>query len=524
MAEESSRIALSAGIIGLGNAVSRLLGLVRVTIIADLFGASGLVSAFEAATRVPMMIYDFLISGMLAAALVPVLSEYASPERREELWRLTSVLLTLVAIVMGLLVLLLEVFAPAVAWIMVGGFEPALLATTTRLIRLVLPATILFGLSGIVTGVLYSLKRFTYPAFGAAVYNLGIVIAAPLLAGRLDIYSLGVGVLAGSLLQLAIQLPDLRHAKLVPRMDLTHPALLRILKLYLPIAAGLIISQVQIVIDRRLASGTGEQSIAWMANATQLIQFPHGLVSGAISLAVLPSLSRCCVQADWEQYRRTLAAGLRMVILLIVPAMMGLFILGKPVVQLIFEHGRFTPTDTYWVTLALYGYLIGLFFASLDWPLNCAFYARQDSLTPAMVGLLSVFIYLGVALALLKPLGMMGLVLADSAKHAGHAVTMWILLRRKMGALQGQIGLTGLKALLASLGMGLIIWGVWYTQAEWLTLPSGLASKLVAVVLPALAGIGAYGVFAFLLRMDDLIHLWQLVRHKLLASPSSAQE
>ncbi len=513
MAEEREGLARSAGVIALGNVTSRLLGLARVTIIADLFGASGPASAFEVAARVPTMIYDFLISGMLTAALVPVLSEYA--DRREELWRLVSVLLTLTALLMGGLVLLLELFAPQVAWLMAGGFDPALLATTARLIRLILPATILFGLSGVCAGALYSLKRFAYPAFGATVYNLGIVVAAPLLAGRLDIYSLALGVLAGAAAQLAMQLPGLRGARLRPLLDLRHPGLRRILKLYLPVAAGLVISQIQIIIDRRLASGTGAESIARMANATQIIQFPHGLVAVAISMAALPSLARLSVAGDWEGYRRTLADGLRMVVVLIAPAIAGLFLLGRPVVQLIFEHGRFTATDTHWVTLALYGYLIGLFFASIDWPLNYAFYARQDTLTPALVGLLSVGVYLGVALALLKPLGMLGLVLADSAKHASHAATMLILLRRRVGPLRGGFGATAGKVALATAGMSGIVYAVWWGMPRGLALPAGFVGEALSVALPAGVGAAAYLGLGLLLRMGDARKVWEVGRRRL---------
>jgi len=430
------------------------------------------------------------------------------------------VLLTIIALIMGAIVIVLELFAPTVAWIMVGGFEQELLDTTTRLIRIVLPATILFGLSGVATGVLYSLKRFTYPAFGAAIYNLGIVIAAPLLAGRLDIYSLGVGVIAGSIMQLAIQLPDLLRGRIVPRLDFSHPALRRIIKLYLPIAAGLVISQVQIIIDRRLASGTGEQSIAWMANATQIIQFPHGLVSVAISLAVLPSLSRFSAREEWGSYRRTLAAGMRMVIVLIVPAIVALYLLGKPVVRLIFEHGRFTATDTNWVTMALFGYLLGLLFASIDWPLNYAFYARQDTLTPALVGLFSVVVYLGVAFPLVRSMGMLGLVLADSAKHASHAIVMWWLLRRRVGPLEGRIAITSLKAVGATLGMAAAIWGTMRMQNAWLHSASGLVNNLPAVLLPAVVGGGVYLALALLFKVGDLADLWKVVRAKLAKNTS----
>jgi len=321
-------------------------------------------------------------------------------------------------------------------------------------------------------------------------------------------------------LQLAIQLPDLRRARIVPRINLTHPALRRIVRLYLPIAAGLIISQLQIIIDRRLASGTGPNSIARMANATQLIQFPHGLVSVAISLAVLPSLAQLSAQGELGQYRRTLAAGLRMVIVLIVPAIAGLFILGRPLIQLVFEHGHFTAVDTYWVTLALYGYLAGLFFASIDWPLNYAFYARQDTLTPALVGLLSVAVYLAVAIPLVGPLGMMGLVLADSAKQASHALTMVILLRRRVGPLRGGVSVTFLKSVGAAAGMALVIWLASQGLDRFLTIP-GVAGKVMVVELPATAGGALYIRLALAFRMGDLGVLWGALQRRLARRPAA---
>ncbi|MGD2207759.1 MAG: murein biosynthesis integral membrane protein MurJ, partial [Anaerolineae bacterium] len=410
-------IAQAASLIALGNIASRVLGLIRVQIIAYLFGASGLVSVFHVASTVPTMIYELLIGGMLSAALVPVFSQVAEREGRPALWALFSRVASLVAVVLAALVLSLELLAPQIAWLLGGGFEPGLQASLTRMIRIIAPAVLFFGLSGVATGLLYALRRFAYPAFGAAVFNLGIVVAAPLLAGQLDVFSLAIGVLLGSLLQLAILTPDLRDIPLRFRLDLADPALRRILGLYLPIAVGLIVSNLQIGIDRRLASSTGESSIAWMANATTLIQLPHGLVAVAISLAVLPTLSRLSARDDLEGFRATLGQGLRLVLVLILPATLGLFVLGRPIISLLFEHGEFTAFDTLWTARALRFYLIGLVFAAIDWPLNYAFYARHDTLTPALVGVFSVVIYLAVALALVRPMGMLGLVLADSAKH-----------------------------------------------------------------------------------------------------------
>jgi len=508
---EPGGIAQAASVIALGNVASRVLGLIREQIIAYFFGASGLVSAFGIASLVPKTIYELLIGGMLSAALVPVFSEVAEKEGRSALWALFSRVASLAALALAAIVLLLEVLAPQVAWLLGGGFEPELQAALASMIRIIAPATLFLGLSGVVTGLLYTLRRFTYPAFGAAVFNLGIIITVPLMSGRLDAFSLAVGVLLGSLLQLLIQTPDLRGVRFRFCFDLSHPALRRILVLYLPIGLGLLISNVQIAIDRRLASSTGPSSIAWMDRATTLVQMPHGLVAVAISLAVLPTMSRLVAHGDREGYRQTLGLGLRMVLVLIVPAALGLFVLAEPLIALLFEHGKFTAYDTYWTALALRYYLLGLVFASIDWPLNYAFYARQDTLTPALVGVLSVAVYLGVALVLIEPWGMLGLVLADSAKHFAHAITMLLLTRRGIGSLEDlRLGQTAGKALLASGVMaGLMV--LTLKGATELVGTSGLVAELVVVGLTAGIGLFVYLGGISLLRVEEIRRLRDLV-------------
>jgi len=199
----ASGIARATGIIALGNVVSRVLGLVREQIITYYFGATGLVSAFDIASTIPSMIYDMLIGGMLSAALVPVFSEVGERDGQAALWGVFSRVLSLIALVLGVVVLLLELLAPQVAWLLTGSFadvlggafRPELQDAVARMIRIIAPATLFFGVSGIITGLLYALKRFTFPAFAAAVFNLGIIIATPLLAGRLDAFSLAAVVL-----------------------------------------------------------------------------------------------------------------------------------------------------------------------------------------------------------------------------------------------------------------------------------------------------------------------------------------
>jgi putative peptidoglycan lipid II flippase len=241
-------------------------------------------------------------------------------------------------------------------------------------------------------------------------------------------------------------------------------------------------------------------------------------VAVAISLAVLPSLSQLSAIADWSGYRRTLAMGLRMVVVLIFPATVGLFIMAKPIIALIFEHGAFTAYDTAWTTLALRCYLLGLVFAAVDWPLNYAFYARQDTLTPASVGVLSVLVYLLVALPLMRLLGMIGLVLADSAKHTTHALTMLVLLHRRVGSLRGHgVGNTTFKASLAAAVMGALT----YWTMTWLQGAVGvnrLWGELVVVGGAGLTGLIVYGILVTLMGVEEVKLIREMIRTQLLGS------
>jgi putative peptidoglycan lipid II flippase len=508
---------------------SRVLGLLRETVIADLFGATGLVSAFRLASIVPTMLYDLLVGGMVSSALVPVFSEYAEQDRAE-LWRVAGLMLSLAVVVLSAAALLIELLAPQVAWLLAGGgavgplsggFDAELVAVTARLLRITTPAVIFLSLAGITTGLLYALKRFTYPAFTAAIFNAGMVAVTLLLTGLFSwgIESVALGLLVGAALQVVLQLPGLRDARLAPSLDLFHPGLRRVVRLYLPIILGLVVSQVAIVIDRNLAARTGAQSIAWMQYATTLIQFPLGLVAAAISLAILPTLSRYAssgVQDRGNGFLETLALGLKLVLLLIIPATVGLFLLARPIVALLFEHGDFTPFDTAQTALALRIYLIGLTFAAIDQPLIFAFYARQDTITPAAVGVLGVFIYLAAALLplLFRPLQMTDLVLANSTQLTSHALIMLWLLSRRMGGLRGQgVMAVTVKALAASALMGLVVYGA-LSALEGLPGGAGALHELALVAGAGGAGLVAYGLAVNLLRVGEARFLVGFIRQK----------
>jgi putative peptidoglycan lipid II flippase len=389
-----------------------------------------------------------------------------------------------------------------------------------------MPAVLFMTLSGILTGLLYALNRFTLPAFSAVAVNACIVGTALLFGERRGVMSMAVGLLIGSATQMLLQFIGLRDAHLRPVFNFRHPGLQRIGKLYIPLVFSLIVGEVAAVLSYNLASHTGEEGVAWMRYAAQLINLPLGLVATAVSFAILPTLSqqaqvglnrasgnsasskpnsRIMGRARNEPFLATLAQGIKMVLILTIPAAIGLFVLAEQVIGLVFEHGDFGAYDTLHTSQALRFALLGLVFAAVDWPLNFAFYAQQDTLTPALVGLVAVGIYIVIALTptLFAPLTLNGLILANSIQWASHALIMLWLLNRRMGGLRGH-GLLRLllKVLIASAGMGVGTWLVAQTLTQAL-IPGRLINELIVVASAAVIGFAVYVALMALLRADS---------------------
>jgi putative peptidoglycan lipid II flippase len=518
LADETTGIARSASIIALGSLTSRLLGFARDGVMAPLFGAGARADALVLAITIPLQIYELVTGGVVNSALVPIFSAYATPARRHELWRLASVVLTVAGAGVSLLAAVLVWLAPQVVALFAAlgqGAHPEAIALAVPLLRITLPAVVFLSLSGVLSGLLYSLKRFTYPAFTAAIFNLSMVVFSLLLAWRVDVAAMAIGLLVGAVLQVLLQLPGLRDAlpDLRPRLALDHPGLRRILRLYVPIIGSLIVTQASVYIGLGLALRF-EGGLSWMRYATTLYQFPVGLVAVAVTSAILPTLSRQAAQMD-ENFKTTLVRGMNLVTLLIIPAAVGLFVLAEPIVSLVFERGRFTPQDTLMTALVLRIFLFGMSFAAIDQMLIAAYYARQNTLVPALVGVLSVAVYLAVALLALERWGLLALMLADSAKQITHAVVMGALLSLRIGGfrqttLWGTLGRVVFASLVMAGLASAVLLGV-----QRLGLADGLLARLLAVSAPGLVGALVYFWLADRLAVSEVRLALDLLRKRL---------
>ena len=521
-------IVRAAAVLAIGNVTSRMLGLIREIVKANLFGASDLLGAFTVAALVPMTLFNLITGGeMVSSSLVPVFSDYAGKERRQELWGVVSTFLSVATVVLLAIVLLVELFTGQVAWLAgARNFDDeSLVPVTIALMRLATPAVLFLSIASILTGVLYALKRFTLPAFTAAVFNGTIVVLALARPDHID--SLAWGLLLGSILQIVLQLPALRDGHFRWNLNWRHPAVRRILFLYTPIVAGLLVNQAAIWISYNLAITTGDNSVTFMTYATTLYQFPLGLVVTALSIATLPTLSQMAtayrVAADagdsvavqrLAAFKETLAGGLRLVIALTLPATAGLFALAVPIIALLLQRGHFTGQDTIITAQVLRVYLFGLPFAAVDQMLVFASYARKDTWRPALAGIVSIIIYTAVAMLLLPLLDLLSLMVADAVKHFVHTLIMLWFLQRHTGGLAGhRLTSTSVKSLLAAAATGLAAYG-----AAVLTTPllsAGFLASAFIVLAGGTAGLLAYGAMALLLDIPEARSLPRMLAGRL---------
>lgn len=539
-----TRLAKATGVLALGNITSRVLGLLREIVITNLFGASAVASALRVAILIPKSAFDLLIAGHVNGAIIPVLSEVVAKQGKAEFWRLVSALVNIVVIGMSVLVMALQFGAPLVVEIFGGGYSPEIQAVAVSLLRITSPTLIFMAIFAVLSGALYALHVFTYPAFATTVFNASIVIIALLFTpspeltlqwvdhapkwvmARPDsgISVIAIGWLIGGIAQMLLQTLGLWKNEVRYRLIIRHPTLKKIGWLYLPVMFSLIMDTLLIrPFSYNLASRTGESSINYMELATTLIQFPQGLVATAISIAILPTLSRQAAlimnkknvaDENNRAFVNTLALGLRLTFALIIPAAIGLFALGTPIIALLFEHGAFNSVDTSMTSVVLHVYLIGLPFAAVDLLLVYAFYARQDTLTPALIGLFCLVVYMVVSLMLVERFGLLSLMIADSTKHILHTGISAVLFFPKMGGIGGQrLWSTLVKTLVASGIMGGAIYIALPLLTDWI----GTAGLIREVLLVATSGgmaIGIYLILAWMLRLEELRWLVQKIRSR----------
>jgi len=506
--------------VGIFTFLSRILGLMRDMVLAGLFGSGMAADAFFVAFRIPNLLRRLFAEGSLTIAFIPVFTEYLTRKTREDAFDLARVVLTILSIILAIVTLLGILFSP---WIVrfqafgFGGFGVKY-DLTVLLTRITFPYIFFISIVAFFMGVLNSVRHFAAPAAAPIFLNVGIIGAAYLISPHCSAPILGVaiGVLVGGALQVALQIPwVIRNGlRLFPRWQPDHPALRRIGLLMLPAIFGSAVYQFNQFMGTLLASFLPQGSVSWLYYADRLVQFPLGIFAIAISTAALPSLSTQAANEDLGQFQDTLNHALGLVFFITLPSMAGLIILGRPIIQVLFERGAFDLLSSRMTDYALLFYALGLWAFSGIRVMVSAFYALQDTKTPVKVAVIALVVNLALSLTLMGPLKHGGLALALSLASGVQFALLVVFLKKKLS-------LTNLRPVLISVSKSFLATAVMalaiiYCHSEWLVAGPGTRQSVMVLELSALVviGITVYFIMAHILRCIEIASIREIFSRK----------
>jgi putative peptidoglycan lipid II flippase len=501
---------------------SRILGLVRDQVLSHYFGASDAMDAYRVGFRFPNLFRDLFAEGAMSAAFVPTFTRHLAESGKPSAWRLANLLITTLVLITGLIAVIGIVFAEPLVTALAGKYAavPGKLELTITLTRIMFPVLLLIAVAAAVMGMLNSLRHFFIPALSPAMFNV-VTIAAALLvvpfvlpaneSGTLSLDDLtlpiiviAVSTLLGGVAQLALQLPTLAREgfRFRPVLDWKDPGLRRVLLLMGPGTVGLAATQLNVVVNMVLAVGEGTGAQTWLDLAFRLMYLPIGLFGVSIATAVLPSISRHVVDHDTRASRETISDGLALMLALNVPATVGLIVLSVPIVRVIFEHGRFLPSDTLATAAALRFYALGLVGYSVVRIASPTFYALGQNRTPVIVSVITVLVNAGLNVVLVNVMGYRGLALGTSVAALFNAATLFVLLHRALGGLnEARLLSSFMRIVLASAVMGAVA----ILLDRWLSgvLPPSIPWQILQITLDIGIAFGALAVTAWLLRIRE---------------------
>ncbi|UVE18487.1 murein biosynthesis integral membrane protein MurJ [Pseudomonas sp. LS44] len=484
--------------------LSRVLGFVRDTIVARIFGAGMATDAFFVAFKLPNLLRRIFAEGAFSQAFVPILAEYKSQQGEEATRTFIAYISGLLTLILAVVTLLGILAAPWVIWVTAPGFtaSPEKFELTTSLLRVTFPYIFLISLASLAGAILNTWNRFSVPAFVPTLLNVSMIIFALFLTPYFDppVMALGWAVLVGGLLQLVYQLPHLKKLGMLvlPRLNLRDAGVWRVLRQMGPAILGVSVSQISLIINTIFASFLVAGSVSWMYYADRLMELPSGVLGVALGTILLPSLAKTYASNDAHEYSRLLDWGLRLCFLLVLPCMLALALLAEPLTVSLFQYGKFTALDAAMTQRALIAYAVGLLGIILIKVLAPGFYARQNIKTPVRIAIFILILTQLMNLAFVGPLKHAGLALAISMGACLNAgLLYWQLRRQKLFEPQPGWSVFLGKLVIAVLVMCAALYGLMQVMPAWAH--GGMTERLLRLSGLVLAGVVAYFGMLFVL-------------------------
>ncbi|OGW46874.1 MAG: murein biosynthesis integral membrane protein MurJ [Nitrospirae bacterium RBG_13_41_22] len=517
--DEKRHIAKAAGLMSIATFISRILGYVRDMILAFFFGATGLSDTFFVAFRIPNLLRELFAEGSMSAAVIPVLSEYHGRDPVEAN-RLVRIALTFIFIVVGIVTILGIVFAPFIVSVIAPGFInfPDKFNLTVLLTRIMFPFLLFISLAALVMGALNTKRIFFMPAFAPVMLNIAIIATVFILYRHLGnpIIAVAVGTVIGGFLQFAIQTPAFFKSgyRIRPDYNFRHQGLKKILMLILPATLGMAVSQINIVVSNILASFLSGGSITYLFYSMRLTQFPIGVFGVAMGMAVLPSLSEHARNKEYDKLRDDFSFALRLLFFITVPAMAGLIALREPIVNILFQRGRFDYAATSGTAQALLFYSMGIWAVVGVRVTTASFYSMQDTKTPVKVAIVALTANIILSIILMKPLKHSGLALANALASGVNFALLFFFLRQKLKRIDTwRILHSFTKTAIASFVMGVVGWMLLHGKI-W-QIHGGTLNKVFYLSGTIAICIMVYISLSYLLKSEEVSYVIEMIKQKL---------
>jgi putative peptidoglycan lipid II flippase len=518
---EKRRIAAATGIMALATGLSRVAGLIRDMVVAAIFGAGYAADAFFVAFTIPNLLRRFFAEGSLTAAFVPTFAEVHHRDGFEASREVFRICWTLMLLVLAGVTLVGIFSSPWVVQLIGYGFNdvPGKLELTDLLNRIMFPYIFFVSLVALLAGVLNVQGHFLSPSLSPVLLNLAMITSALLLAPLFStpIVALAVGVLIGGVVQLLMQLPVLYRFGYDLRLDFrfSHPSVRRVTRLMIPGIVGVAIYQINVVVTRLFASLLEQGSVSWLYYGQRLFEFPQGIFVVSLAQAVLPSMSRQLAEHDEAGFRESLRFGLALILLVTLPAAVGMVLCSEAIYSLFFLGGAFTANDVAQSARALAWYAPGLVFVGISRVVAPTFYALQDTRTPVWVSCWTLLVSVVSSLVLMEPMRHAGLALALTISSIFNALALIWLLNRRMGGID-LCGMWGfcLRLVPGLLAMSLIVFAI-VDRIDW-QVKGSFTSRSLLLAVAVVAGSAAYFVGCWLCRVREVKQVWELLSARLL--------
>jgi putative peptidoglycan lipid II flippase len=517
------RIARSTAFFSIATAASRVAGLVREIVAAGYFGIKGPMSAFTIAFQVPNLVRALFADAALQPAFVPVFTEQLEKGNRREAFRLATSMLFAVTLALGAITALFVIGAGLVMPLFAPGFGPQLEDLTITLAQLLFPIILLLGITGVIVGILNSYDRFGAYAIAPLFWNLTIIAVlvalTPVFPEEDQIYAYAVGILAGTVVQLAIPAWDLRNTPfyfvrpgnwLAP---LRNPHVRRVFVLMLPVTISLGLINFNLVINSLFGTLVSDQAPAAIDKAFRIYQLPQGIFAVAIATVLFPTLARYAARGALADLRTTMANGMRQIVFVLLPAAAAVLVLSEPMIRLVYERGEFDAAQTEVVASALYWFAFSLPTNGLFLLLTRTFFSLQQPWTPTVIAGLNLAVTAVACLLLYEPFGVEGIVAATAIATAASVAAQCVILRRELGGLElGRLLFSTLRIGIASAALAGVALGIWTVLDE--ELGRSLGAQIASLGTALTAGLVIYLALARALRVPELDQITRLVRRR----------